>query len=130
MNPVDGGWCLYPWFEEHGSEYIHPDDIDAFRTLMPNGKLFKWIGTDNDFVVLEHASKQYRVKPTLAKPVPKPVYDFGEAVRVRSGNENKPATIRDIMWHFQKNEPFFYLDFEGKKSSRRYWTHEIQARDV
>jgi len=130
MNPVEVEWCLYQWFEEQGIEYVHPDDINAFRSLKPNGKLFRCLGAEDGFAILEHAGRQYRVKPALVKPVPVPVFGYGDTVRVTSGGENRPATIREIMWHFQRNEPYFLLDFGGKSSSRRYWSSEIRADDA
>jgi hypothetical protein len=122
-----GKWCTYPWFEEHGVSCVHPDDLDDFKALKPNGRLFRCIGSDENFLVLEHAGKQYRVTPSLAKPVPDPAFGYGDAVRVTSGGAERRAVVREIMWHFQRNQPYFLLEVEGKTSSRRYWSDELCA---
>lgn len=128
MDQYIGEWCLYPWFESHGIEHIHPEDLSAFRDLKPNGRLFANLGIDGDYMVLQHAEKLFRVKPSLAKFVPAPAFSYGAAVRVINGDEIRLAVVREIIWHFQRNEPFFLLEVEGKASSRRFWSSELEAQ--
>lgn len=122
-----GQWCLYQWFEEHGVSCIHPDDLNDFKDLKPNGKLFKCLGADGDFVILEHTGRSYRVKPSLAKAMPAPAFAYGDMVQVTSSGEERHGVVREIMWHFQRNEPYFLLEIEGKASSRRYWSGELHS---
>jgi hypothetical protein len=127
MSLEAGQWCLYQWFDEHGASCIHPDDFNDFKDLKPNGKLFRCLGTDEDFVIVERAGRSYRVKPSLAKAIPSPAFTYGDAVRVTSGGEERRGIVRELMWHFQRNEPYFLLEIEGKTSSRRYWTSELHS---
>jgi Family of unknown function (DUF6960) len=127
MDFEPGKWCLYPWFLGDGVSYIHPDDLDDFKALMPYGKLFRCVGSDRDFIILERAGKHYRVMPSLARPVPDPAFRFGDRVRCLSGGVEKRAVVREIIWHFNRNQPYFLLTIEGKKASRRYWSDELRA---
>jgi len=94
---------------------------------MPYGRLFRCVGSDSDFIILEHAGKHYRVRPSLARPVPDPAFGYGDTVRATGSGVEKRAVVRDMMWHFRRNQPFFLLTVEGKKSSRRYWSDELRA---
>ena len=40
-------WGLYPWFIEHGTELIHPDDLEKFRKETNNCKVFQCIEEGN-----------------------------------------------------------------------------------
>jgi len=66
-----GTWGLYPWFEEHGAELVHSDDIDEFRKLSPYGKVFLRTGEDNGFIRLAYGDRTFHVKPDLFQPVPR-----------------------------------------------------------
>lgn len=127
MNAATSAWLLYSWFEENGVDCIHPEDIIAFRELQPNGRLFQLVGSDAGYIVLQHAGRRYRVTPALARPVAAPVFGYGDTVVATSGGASRRATVREIFWHFQRNEPFYLLDVVGCRSTRRYWSNEIQA---
>lgn len=122
-----GTWCLYPWFEEHGIACIHPDDLAEFKALRPDGKLFRIAGTEGDYVVLEHAGNRYWIRPPPIHPVPTPAFGYGESVWVVRGNREHRAVIREIQWHHGHGRPFFLLDVEGKRYSRRCWSEELRA---
>ena len=64
------GKCgLYQWFEEDGIDLIHPDNLEGFRKLMPNGKVFKCIDEKVDFITLQYGKELYNVNPKLFKIV-------------------------------------------------------------
>jgi hypothetical protein len=126
MSLEVGQWYLYQWFDEDGMDCIRPDDLNDIRHLRPNGKLFKCLGTNGDFAILQHNVRSYRVKPKqLAKTIPVPAFEYGDVVLAMSGGEQRRGVIREIMWHFQRNEPFFLLAISGKAISRRYWASEL-----
>jgi hypothetical protein len=125
MDISAGDWGLFQWFEEHGLDLIHPDDRDSMRQLMPNGKLFEVIGKDGGYITLRYAEHRYRVKPALFRPVSAPPFSFGGCVRIRKGGNVISATICDIMWHFQKAEPFYYLWTGGKRLKKQYWSRDF-----
>ncbi len=125
MNVLLGEWGLYPWFEEHGLELIHHDDLGSMQELMPYGRLFEVIDIYGAYVILQYAGQEYRVKPDLFKHVPAPPLSFGETVQVQKSGGVIPAAICDIMWHFQKSEPYYYLLINGKRATKRYWRKDF-----
>ncbi|WP_442483773.1 DUF6960 family protein [Aeoliella sp. SH292] len=129
MDTAIGNWGLYQWFEEHGLNLIHPDDLVAFRQLTPNGKLFEVVGFQDGYWMLRYAQCTYRVKPALFKNVPAPPLTFGDQVRIFKSGAPTSATIGDIMWHFQKAEPFYRLTVNEKLLKKRYWLQDFLAAE-
>jgi hypothetical protein len=48
----------------------------------------------------------------------------GDHVRLTDG---RVATIVDCVWHYKQQQPMYFLAFDGKKSSRRYFPEELTA---
>ena len=45
---MNSKWGVYPWFKEHGSDLIHPDDLEAFIQGSNSSKVFECI-EDNEY---------------------------------------------------------------------------------
>ena len=118
---MNSKWGIYPWFKEHGSDLIHPDDIGTLVKEANNCKVFECI-EDGEYLTLKYNSNYYRVKDKLFKRVPTPKYIFGEIVRLKNDEE---AIITDIMWHYGKQEHYYLISIRGKKKSKRYLETEF-----
>ena len=118
-----GRWGLFPRFDEHGAQHVHPDDLDALRELNPYCKLF-FCEAREDFLVLRYQDESYRVTVELFEPVRAPAFTFNERVVVVKCGE--AAVVNGIMWHYKRSEPMFFLIKDGKLRSRRYWTDELR----
>ena len=122
-------WFFFPWSPEHqkhhGASMIHPDDLDSWNQSYPYGGLFECVMREGEYLVLRHAKGTFRAKPELFRIVNRPAKRVGDAVEVESKGERKAGTIVEIQWHHQKNEPFYFLMIDGKKSSKRYWDSDF-----
>jgi hypothetical protein len=121
----DAVWGLYPWSEEHGRHLIHPDDYEATKALMVYGKVFQSTGVEGEYLKLRYGSQVFRLMPELFHPVPAPAKGFGEVVSVRKGAELIPVVIRDIMWHYKEERPYFFVAAANKRLSKRYWAEDF-----
>lgn len=120
------GTCgLYPWFEEDDVHLIYPEDVDIARKLVLHGKVFYCAEQYGEFIRIVYGDYSLRVKPQLFQPVRSLHFKFGDLVTVRS-SEGKKGTIINIGWHYKSDEPMYYLMFNGKKSSRRYFEQELE----
>ena len=122
-NLTNEGSALYPWFEEHGSTLVHPEDLEQFKSLIPYGKVFQLVDSIDAYVCLLYGSNTFRVKPDLLKKVPQVRLEVGDKIQVR-GKEGVGEII-DIMWHYKEAKPFFKITLNGKKKSNRYWEPDI-----
>lgn len=120
---MNSKWGLYPWFIAHGVDLIHPADLEAFIQENPYCKVFECIEA-SDYITLRYNNNCYRVKDKLFEIVPAPKYNFGEIVKIKESGEE--AIIRDIIWHYKRQEPYYYLiSIKGKKKSKRYFESEF-----
>lgn len=117
-------WGLYSWFEEDGTDLVHPADLEAWRALCPWQRVFRWEGRDGDYLVLTYGEQSFRVKPKLFKSIDGPVVSVGHSVMLKSG---EPAVVGAIGFHHKRNEPMYQLMVAGRKKSKRYWNADFDA---
>jgi hypothetical protein len=113
------GICI--WFPEHGEHLIAPHDLEEFMTLRPNGKVFQCLGLESGFSTIAYGDKIFHVNQKVMKNVPPPKFLIGQSVVAKE----KRAVVVDIEWHFKDLVPIYFLSFEGKRSSRRYYEKEL-----
>ncbi|MFL9454173.1 hypothetical protein AB0758_24145 [Tolypothrix bouteillei VB521301_2] len=129
MSNNVGTWGLYQWFPEYGEDLISDNDIKKFKAFLPNGKVFHCINENRDFLTLQYNEDVYNVKPNLYKKVPIPLFSFGKKVRVIN-HPDRVGIVRGIEWHFKQNAAIYYLEINGKLSSKRYWHQELSLIGV
>lgn len=120
---IEGAWGLYPWFEEHGAQLVHSEDLDAFRKLSPYGKVFLRTGEVDEFIELCYGESKFRVKPELFQPVPPVSFPIGTRVAVRG--KNGDAVVDSIQWHHRDAKPICHVRRDGKLDSRRYSAEDL-----
>ncbi len=126
----DGGpdrWALFPWFEEHGTDHVYPDDLADLRDLSPYGRVFRHYADDPPYAVLGYAGQKFRVRPDLVTPITSAhgaILDVGATVQVIA--DGSPARILEVAWHHEKQAPFYQLRVNGRKKSKRYWPDDIE----
>lgn len=121
MKDVIDTWGLYCWFNEYGEELIHPDDIGHFPPN--NTKVFHCIGVDDEYMILQSAASQFRVKPENYKILDEPKYQFNDQIETR--DQDRVGTITEIEWHYKEKQFIYYISQEGIRKTRRYKEHEL-----
>lgn len=124
-------WVLYPWFEEHGADHIHPDDFERFRALKPYGLVFRNLGTDFDFCILEYAGEKFRVREELIQAISFPtdhMFKVGDLVRINVKDD--VGEVVEVRWHHKEQKPIYTLKITGRKKGKRYWPEELSITDM
>ena len=123
-------WGFQPWSPEHsvyhGTSVIHPDDFERWVEQYPYGGVFECIGREDGYLVLSTGSSRFRVKPNLFKPIAKEVKPLGTQIVIESKGTSKNASIVDIRWHHQKGEPYYFVEVDGKRLSKRYFNADLK----
>ena len=55
---------------------------------------------------------------------------IGQRVRVRLNEHNHTphdGTVRAIVWHHKDQQHNYYIEENGKKISKRYYEHDLEA---
>jgi hypothetical protein len=91
----------YPWWPEDGNDWVHPEDVELARQLIPSMRVFRRDGEHGMFVVLHYSDLRLRVKRTLWQEVEPEGFEIGDWVEVLSrGYRNTPRTavVQEITW--------------------------------
>lgn len=122
MDEKNIRWGIYPWFSEHGREYIHAEDLEAFKEEAHNCKVFACTG-EGEYITLIYNNKRYRVREQLLKPVSTPKYHFGQKLRI--GKNGEEVIVTDIMWHYDRQKHYYLVAAGNRKKSKRYFEEEL-----
>jgi len=113
-------WGLYKWFKEDGEHLIFPSDLERFMKFQAKSILFYCIDEDDQYITIKYKDETFRVKPELYKQVPTPKFKYGDKVKMIENPEIE-AIIDNILWHYDRNEPMYFIVVNGKRKSKRYW---------
>ena len=97
---TDPKYGFYPWWPEDGDDWLHPEDVELARDLIP-GREWRRDGERGPYVVLHYGELRLRVKRTLWQEVPPEGFEIGDWVEVLTrGMKNLPRTgvIREMHW--------------------------------
>jgi len=122
MSSYVNSYGVCNWFPEHGVHLIASENMDAFKSLSPAGKVFHCTGIQDKWLVLQYGANTYRVSADVFRQVATPAFKIGQHVIVGK----KVGIIEHIMWHFKNETPIYLLTVNGKSLSRRYAEAELR----
>lgn len=99
---TDPKYGYYPWWPEDGNDWLHPEDVELARQMIPSSRVFRRDGEQGPFVIIHYGSSRLRVNRTLWQEVDSEGFEIGDWVEVLSrGHRNTPRTgvIREIRWN-------------------------------
>jgi hypothetical protein len=103
----------YPWWPEDGNDWVHPDDVERARSMIPSGRVFRRDGgypqphVDGDYLRLHYGEVTLRVRRTLWQEVEPEGFEIGDWVEVRTRgmlHEPRTGTIAQMLWDKQAGE--------------------------
>jgi hypothetical protein len=113
------GTCV--WQPAMGLDLVCPNDRDIFPQLTT--AIFRCIGADKEWLTVQYGSHAYRVKPEVFQQVSTPKFLLWQEVFVPE--KNRVAKVSALTWHFKDASVVYTLEFDGKRSSRRYCENEL-----
>jgi hypothetical protein len=91
----------YPWWPVDGDNWVHPEDIERTRALIPSLRVWRRQGIRGPFVLLHYGPLRLRVRPTLWIEVSSEGLEVGDWVEVCSRmmrNTYRIARIGEMIW--------------------------------
>ena len=104
---TDPKYGYYPWWPQDGNDWVHPEDIDLARKMIPSQRVFRRDEAGGAWVVLRYGDVRLRVRRTLWEEVEPEGFEIGDVVEVRSrGMKNEPRTgvITEMLWDEHEGE--------------------------
>jgi len=124
------GWGLYHWTSAEPPQFVHPADLTIAAAIQPYGRPAYHVGWDGEWMCLRYGDRQIRVLPERFKGIPHiPRFDYGTRVRTRPPRTVRHGFIRDIIWHFEKRVPMFYIQTSTSRVRNRYFEDELENDD-
>lgn len=118
-----GDFVLFPWAENFGQAWVHPDDLAVTRELQPYGKVLRFDGQADGWAVVRYGNASIRATPSRLKKIPSPRFWLGDRVVESSRGAGR---VTKVMWHHDRAEAFFHVDFDQKKSSMRFFGADLE----
>lgn len=119
----------YPWWPEDGDDWVHPEDVDLARRMIPSMRIFRREGEQGPFVLLHYGELRLRVKRTLWKEVDGEGFELGDWVEVLSrGKQNEPrsGTIRERLWDEHARALRYQLLVKGLPTPENYTADDLR----
>lgn len=98
---TDPKYGYFPWWPEDGDAWIHPEDVEIARRMIPSDRVFRREGGAGPFVVLRYGDVRLRVMPKLWQEVAPEGFEIGDRVEVLPRGMRNTActgTIREMLW--------------------------------
>jgi len=98
---TDPKYGYFPWWPEDGDAWVHPEDVEQARSMIPSNRVFRRDGARGDYVIMHYGDIRLRVRRTLWQEVPHEGFEIGDWVEVLSRgmlNEPRTAVIREMLW--------------------------------
>ena len=120
------------WRPEDGIQVFHPEERNGdWRELTQRyvEKIFFCSGyTDDGYLILHEREKQYRVKPDIYQTVPTPTFRYGDVLREKANSE-RTGQVYYIGWHFKHKREYYLLNINGKHSTKRVFSDDLEYVD-
>ena len=129
---TDPKYGYFPWWPEDGDAWVHPEDVDIARAMMPSPRIFRRDGTSGRLAVLHYGGTRLRVRPALWQEVPPPDFEIGDWVEVLSrGMLNAPrvGVIRELLWDERSQAPRYQIFEIDQPIEQRYAADDLRPTE-
>jgi hypothetical protein len=132
MLKTDPKYGHYPWWPQDGDDWLHGEDVELARRMIPGPRIFRRDGAQGPYVVMSYGDIRLRVRRTLWQEVAWERFDIGDWVEVLScGQRNTPSTgtIREMLWDAHDRCIHYQLLENGQPLANRYTAEDLRHVD-
>jgi hypothetical protein len=129
---TDPKYGYFPRWPQDGDDWVHPEDVEAARSMIPSGRVFRRDGMAGRYAVLHYGELQLRVLPALWQEVMPEGLEIGDWVEVVSRgmlNEPRTGTIREVIWDEDAQALRYQIFENGQPIERLYAREDLQRVD-
>lgn len=126
---LDPKYGHYPWWPEDGDDWVHSEDVELARSLIPSPRVFRRDGTTGPLVVLHYGDVRLRVRRTLWQEVESEGFEMGDVVEVRSrGMHNEPRTgvVAEMLWDEHEGELRYQIKDQGHLIETKFSSGDLK----
>ena len=110
------------WTSETDERLAAPGEKSRLLEHRVNGRVALLVGADGSFQRVRIGDQEFRISAEKIAPAEGTKYAVGDELIL----DGKPTKVKEVVWHYAKNQPFYLLDIDGKKSSKRYFNDDLK----
>jgi hypothetical protein len=126
---TDPKYGCFPWWPEDGNDWVHPEDVELARQMIPSQRVFRRDGGSGQLLKMHYGKVTLRVRRTLWLEVPHEGYDLGDWVEVLSrGMLNTPrtGTICEMLWDEGAKAMRYQILDDGQRIEKLYTRDDLR----
>ncbi len=122
-------WGVINRWPDDPNDWIHPEDVEVAKELLPSIRVFRREVHDADYLRLHYGQVSFRAKPVLWFEVCRPPFEIGDFLRVSGlfGIEYPLlGTVCEVIWNPLRN----YFEFQLRTSAGKQLTKLYREREL
>ena len=84
--------------------------------------------TSSETAIVSHKGNKYEISVDSMRRIDSPKYVYGDSVSPANHPE-LVGVVCEMIYHFNRNEPQYFIKVDGKKKSKRYFADELICRN-
>ena len=97
------------------------NELEDFRSLHPNAQIFDRGNDRGDYIDIVWKDRTFTIEKACMRDIPCsdiPILEVGCVVQVPN---KPPGVVVHRFWHLKRETPYYWVAFNGKRSSCRYF---------
>lgn len=107
-------------------DYVDSDEEAYARIQMRENRVYRVVSEDGSYLTVQYGELEFRVWPDAFRPVASPAFDVGDVVAFEKGGQEVSGVIKEIGWHYKRDEHIFLIERDGRLLKKRYWSHDLR----
>lgn len=127
--PADPTYGYFSRWPEDGDGWVHPEDIELARRLLPSFRIWRREGTEGPYRVHRYGAERLRLRPALWIEAPYEGFDVGDPVAVRSQLKHHDPLlgfVREVLWDEHLSAVVYQLERLGMPLAERYLARDLR----
>ena len=126
---TDPKYGYFPRWPQDGNDWVHPEDVEVARSMIPSGRVFRRDVTSGRYAVMHYGDVRLRVLPALWQEVLPEGLEIGDRVEVLSRgmlNDARTGTIREVLWDEDAQAIRYQIRVNDKPIEQLYAREDLQ----
>ncbi len=119
----------FPRWPEDGYDWIHPEDVNVARGMIPSMRIWRRESTSGPLVVLHYGESRVRVRRALWVEVEPEGIEIGDTVEVLSRmrkNTYRIVTVCEMLWDPQARSITYRVQSRHRRLPNAYRREDLR----
>jgi hypothetical protein len=123
---TDPKYGYFPRWPQDGDAWVHPEDVEAARSMIPSGRVFRRDDMAGRYVVLHYGDVRLPALWQEVMPEGLEIGDWVEVVSRGMQNELRTGAIREVLWDDDSRALRYQIWESGQPIEQLYAREDLQ----